>query len=108
MSFWSFIRRLIIIDWFFGGHGNRSQCSSNNDDCQHDDNYLNNGYHYGGYDNAAGQDYGDPFDSGLPDNDYGSGLFSDDPFDSGMSGNDYGSGLFGDDPFDSGMSGNDF
>lgn len=93
MSFWSFIRRWIIIDCFFGGHGNRSQCSSNNDDCPHDDNYLNNDYHYGGYDSCHYDDYArlnNDYDSGVFDDGLGPSAFDDDfDADSGMFDNDF-------------------
>ena len=77
MGFWSFVRRMIVLDWLFGGRNNGSNRSHShsgrewNDytDYSHDD-----GCGYGGYmdyrDDYARQDFDDDLDCGMFDDDF--------------------------------------
>lgn len=73
MGFWSFMRDMIVIDWLFGQHkekssGKRSRREKRrHTDYPHNDDYRHRGY--GGYshNDHVQQDFDDDLDSGMFD-----------------------------------------
>ena len=92
MSFWRFLRNMIVFDWLFGhNHGESLRESGQRNNQRDDDDYSH--YDYGGYDSRHYDDYArlnDDYDSGVFDDGLGPSAFDDDfDADSGMFDNDF-------------------